>query len=614
MAQERVSIRIDAVDRTKKAFSSIKNNVFNLRNALAGLGVGLVVKQFVDTGRAVENLSVRFKFLFGSAEQGTKAFDNLVRFAAKVPFSLEEISSASGNLAVVSKDADDLAKVLEVTGNVAAVTGLDFQTTASQIQRSFAGGIASADVFREKGVRSLLGFSAGASASAEETRKRFEEVFGKGGKFGQATAELARTFDGALSMLGDKLFKFKKDVSDSEFFMAFKQEIGALDKFLVDNEKMFQRFAKNLGESLGKAVNSLGNGIRFVNENLTIFIEGARILVGFALAAIMVSAANAFISLAVSIGGATTAMLAFNSATKKNLLFAGGALLISQFDKIYGKIKELLNIAPPEMQLYDPDEIEGGAISLDFLNKKFEEQLGFIQSIKRGLKDVFESINAATVGKGVVDILKKDFENINASVSKGIAKGIKSMSKGLAESIILGKDLTNTFRELAQQILVTIIAKTIEFLALKAIEYFWNKLIKKQTDDKLNTERKISSEKRKQVAYQAIITALGGGGGGFNPFGSAEGGRVNGTRANGGQTQNGNAYMVGERGRELFIPSTDGQIVSNENLNGMGATNINFTVQATDVKGVQELLIDNRATITNIINTALNQKGKPALV
>jgi phage-related minor tail protein len=47
---------------------------------------------------------------------------------------------------------------------------------------------------------------------------------------------------------------------------------------------------------------------------------------------------------------------------------------------------------------------------------------------------------------------------------------------------------------------------------------------------------------------------------------------------NGGQTSNGNAYMVGERGRELFIPSTDGQIVPNERLGGMGSTNISFTV------------------------------------
>jgi hypothetical protein len=46
----------------------------------------------------------------------------------------------------------------------------------------------------------------------------------------------------------------------------------------------------------------------------------------------------------------------------------------------------------------------------------------------------------------------------------------------------------------------------------------------------------------------------------------------------------------------------------------MGGANITFNINATDVKGVKELLIDNRATITNIINSALNQKGKPALV
>ena len=76
----------------------------------------------------------------------------------------------------------DYQKILEITGNVASVTGLDFQTTAEQIQRSFAGGIGSADIFREKGVRDLLGFKAGATVSAEDTIKAFEKVFGKGGK------------------------------------------------------------------------------------------------------------------------------------------------------------------------------------------------------------------------------------------------------------------------------------------------------------------------------------------------------------------------------------------------------------------------------------------------
>ena len=57
----------------------------------------------------------------------------MANFASKVPFSLEQIQEASGNLAVVAGDADRLAKILEITGNVASVTGIDFRTAGEQI-------------------------------------------------------------------------------------------------------------------------------------------------------------------------------------------------------------------------------------------------------------------------------------------------------------------------------------------------------------------------------------------------------------------------------------------------------------------------------------------------
>jgi hypothetical protein len=107
---------------------------------------------------------------------------------------------------------------------------------------------------------------------------------------------------------------------------------------------------------------------------------------------------------------------------------------------------------------------------------------------------------------------------------------------------------------------------------------------------------------------------FGGGGGGFDlgsifssfDFGSffmAEGGAVNA----------GTPYTVGERGREVFIPSSDGNIIPNQDLQSK-ANSFNFTIVATDVKGVKELLLDNRATIVNIMNQALNSKGKPSLI
>ena len=157
MATKQVNIDIIAKDKTRQAMRSatggvdkLKSAVFNLRNALIGIGAGVTLKSFVDVGRQVESLQIRLKFLFGSVEEGAKAFDVMSKFASKVPFSLEQIQAGAGNLAVVAKDADELAKILEITGNVASVTGIDFQTASEQIQRSLTAGIASADIFRER--------------------------------------------------------------------------------------------------------------------------------------------------------------------------------------------------------------------------------------------------------------------------------------------------------------------------------------------------------------------------------------------------------------------------------------------------------------------------------
>ena len=93
MAQN-LKINITAQDRTKQAFkgirgglASLKNAVFSLRGAFVGLGAGLVIKSFGVGGKSVEDLQVRLKQLFGSTEEGAKAFEVMSNFASKVPFS-----------------------------------------------------------------------------------------------------------------------------------------------------------------------------------------------------------------------------------------------------------------------------------------------------------------------------------------------------------------------------------------------------------------------------------------------------------------------------------------------------------------------------------------------
>jgi phage tail tape-measure protein len=221
--------------------------------------------------------------------ENAKAFDEMAKFAARVPFSLEQIQQGSGVLATVAKDANELAHLMEITGNVAAVTGLDFQTTSSQIQRSMSAGIGAADLFREKGVRAMLGFQAGAEVSIEETIAAFNKVFGKGGKFGNATKELAKTFEGTLSMIGDKIFTFKKTLLDAGFFTELKKQFGDLDKFLVQNSESIERIAIGFGTVLAKAVKGIADFFVLLKDNINLVITALKVLIAVKIVAFFIS-------------------------------------------------------------------------------------------------------------------------------------------------------------------------------------------------------------------------------------------------------------------------------------------------------------------------------------
>jgi len=582
VAQERLQIRLDAIDNTKKAFGSLKGSIFNLKTAFASLGIGLFAKQVVDTGKSVEKLGLRFKFLFGSAQEGSKAFDTLIGFASKVPFSLEEISGASGNLAVVAKDADELAKILEITGNVASVTGLDFQQTAEQIQRSFSGGIASADVFRERGVRALLGFEAGATISAEQTAKKFEEVFGKGGRFGNATAELATTFEGVLSMIGDKIFKFKKDISDAQFFEAFKTQFRLLDQFLEENSQQIEQFAISIGRFLADAVRSLGQAVLFLKENMDFIIDAFKLLIGLAVAKTVVKIAQAFYALVPAIRAASIATIAFNQAVRKNLIIAGIAIAVANIDKVIKKLREyakILGLVTDE-QKENNDEFDDFATSGTFTTaiSKANEELTIMEQILKAVGDAWDKVFGQSTKDAISDLGKateKAFE--------GVKKGIGDAT---AQAIVFGKSFTETLKGALRQALANFISQLVQ----TGIQIIINTQLAK--------------------AMKSVLS--GGSGGGFDIGTIFNIGKKVLGFAEGGSVKAGQPITVGERGREMFIPSTNGQIVPNHEL-GMGAT-VNFTIVANDTKDFDRLLVERRSTITNIINQALNQRGKPALV
>jgi hypothetical protein len=650
MSTKRLNIDILAKDRSRQALKQVQGNleetkksVVNLKNALISLGVGAVLKSFVDVGKQAESLQIRFKFLFGSVEEGATALNNLTKFASKVPFSLAQISRASGNLAVVSKDANDLNRILEITGNVASVTGLDFETTATQIQRSFSGGIASADIFRERGVRALLGFKAGAIVTAEETAKRFEELFSGDGKFATATTDLAQTLEGTLSMIGDKYFSFQKKVSQ-EFFDELKGEFETLDQFFADNEQQIEVLAEAVGKTLASAITTLAEGVRFVNENFETFKK-----LGMTVAIYGLS--KAFLGLAVSIGRASVAMISLNRKSFKSFigLLAGAGFLIAEttgkldeFFKMFEKPKTVEDLAV-EVELLsnelrtladsaDPnfDKLQSEASQLKRELKQLQgnldptsiefENLGYlIEEVNDALNDIpFQELELG-FDKATEDV--NNFEKALDALFRGLKnetdafnffKELENIGKGtfdklqdsLTDFVLTGKLSFATLKEyIIRSMVEALVGQAIKSALTKATELFKLEAIR---------EGLISVYKAGLKAYASVPppfniavagAVIAGGIGLVNKIKGFE---------KGGRPPVGQPSIVGEAGPELFVPDTAGTIVPNNKLGG--ATTVNVNIMANDTQGFDELLVKRRSVIVNVINDALNSQGKEALV
>ena len=619
MANQKLFIDVIARDKTKQALgglqkglAKVKGAVFNLRNAFLGLGAGLVVRNLVNTGKEIENLRTRLKFLLKDTTEGAKAFDNMAEFASRVPFSLEEISRGSGILATITDNAKDLKNMLEITGNVAAVTGLDFRTTAEQIQRSFSAGIGAADLFREKGVRNMLGFQAGAAVSIEETAKAFERVFGKGGRFGKATDELAKTFEGTLSMIGDKAFNFKKVLLDAGFFSQLKKEFGDLDKFLVQNSESIERIAIGFGTTLAKAVKGISNIFVFLKENIDAVITLFKALIALKLVAFFISLGKAIIPVLAGLRGlaglsvvglaAVAASVAATAATFK--------LMNDQIDNITESLTEAIdkNISMRNtnrenailMRKYKK-EVEAILVPIH----EFEHELSVaIPSATQTMIEKFRELN-----KGSLEEFKKKIKNIRETIAESINEGISKVSNSMGRAVVMGEKLGDSLKKIAQEFMVRLVSMAIEITLRLAIELVMQKakdmILAKQLEKeekKANAMKKQTSEMKKQ-AILSFFT--GGSGGGFN---------IGGSHAQGGAVAKGRPILVGERGAEVFVPNSTGQIVQHARGQGGGGVNVNFTINTIDSRGFGEALQENRGTITGIINNALAEKGRSELI
>ena len=550
-----------AIDKSKKGLNGLKTAAIAVSAALATIGAGRAISGLVRVGKEMESLQIRFNLLFGSAEEGAKAFDTLADFASKVPFSLGDIAAASGNLAVVAKDARELNKILEITGNVAGATGLDFVTTASQIQRAFAGGIASADIFREKGVRDMLGFSAGVKVSVKETREAFQSVFSGNGEFANTTKELANTLEGTLSMINDKFLNFQLAINKS-FFAELKRQFGDLDEFLAEREDSIEKFGEAIGQALAKGLTEAAETIDLLRAAVQL------------------------------------ADRSIKDVTDSNVGFTDTLLLSIPVLREMALATGLIKIENQELtEILDN-------INKDTMPTSIRQSNEFIESLQSqavALGDVNIAADALKDTYGTLGKTQDEFFSQRASASRETLKNLK-----------IEEEAENRKKEASVALFDT--AKNLAAEGAKRSKKMFRLQQALAIGEAIFSTYAGAARALKDypAPFSFAIAAL------TVANGLAQVANIRSQQPPamfGGNRQQGTPFLVGERGPELFTPATAGTVTPNNQLsNRMGNNNINFTINAVDVRGIEDLLNDNRAVIVNLINTALNDQGKEALI
>ena len=582
MADQQLNIKLNAIDSTKKAFNDLQNNLkqtnkeannlttsfLSVRTAILGFATGATITGVINQTRKFQDLQTILSRVTGSTENGTQVLNFLIDSTRRSTFTVQELANSFITLSTAGiNPTERLLKIFTDTAS-ASTDQLD---TLNDLTRLFA-----------KGVQGGLGLQALNQLVAKGI-PAFKILENELGLTKDGIEKFAQTTRGANKILEALLNGLEKSFSGATEERAKNLSV-ALSRISKESDLVLQKIGD---QGLTKSINDLAESF----SSLT--TEGDALLEFLGkLTSATVDSGTGFIKFAKDVANA------LKFTIKQEIDDVNRA-----FDLLLGRTKNAkVGITGT---FTSPTEITGRSTGLPKTTVTPAPLLDFQLVIKRVIED----------NQNKLDRINDAFfttQGLTKTITDTLNAGISQFSEKIAESIVLGKQLSDVFRNIGQSLLISILKTSIEILGREILNLFYSKLqtfeIVQQIGkllEKLAVEREITREKERQ--------ASAGSGGGGSIEGQIISAIVGSFFAEGGNIQAGQPAVVGERGRELFIPSTSGTIVPNHDM-GASGMNITFNIQANDVRGIKELLIDNRATIINLVNQGANQKGKSNVV
>jgi len=581
VAEAVVRLKVDATNANKalagvqQRTNKLQGALGGLRTAIAGIGIGLLAKQAVNTSANFEKLNVRLGLLTKSSADFAKsqqiATDAQKAFGLSATEALEGVTDITARLAPLGTSVEDIKTVFFGFNTAAKLAGSSAQESSNafrQLAQALGSGRLAGDEFRSvsEQVPTVL------APIAEELGVTI-------GELKQLAADGKLTSDvvlRALGRIGNEGSGFLKQLLENDPTQVFK-----------DFNNATEDLSRAFGDQLRPVVMEVTKALTGFITKLTEFINSDAGKAALLLTTIA-GAIKAIAVVAPLAGAATAAFAVKVGALKIAVLGLSGALAasgIGAFALALGFVAtKIIQTRREQKELNDTITKGAG----EEVAKALEKQQGILDGINERLinangrtkksletkkKEVLEDIKLLegrqqTLEKEEEITAEKDKQNQKQKEAEELINKQKEATEKLKEKMMeVGEEIEGSIKNNLRDAITG--AKTFGEAMTGVLNKIRDKIIDAQIDK----------------VFGSFGENFGKGKQGGKGLGGFLGGIIGGLFADGGRPPVGKASIVGERGPEIFVPKVGGTIIPNEQIGGGGDSIVNNIQVSVDASG-----------------------------
>ena len=599
--------------------------------ALAAIGATRLIGSIINTTARFEDLGDALASVTGSAQAGAEAFDFVSKFATQTQFGVEDLTTtfiklkASGiepTQELLTLFTDTAAVTTDQLGSLQAITDLFARTTSGGLGLEELNRLADRGVPVFRILEEQLGLARLQISEVGKTAEGSAKILnalstGLRKDFGGATANVVDNLSTQFSNLDIEL-KNAANTFGQGLSPALKDVVSDLTKFVEDNEELIAALGR-LGGTILKGVvtlfvslaKALGSVV-VAGEKLIEFLEdGEREMDNFHDS--IVGPDDELLQLDKHLRDFTNIPITMigDMGDKFDELGPSLAEVAEQQANYNNALGDYNETGKTSVEVLKDQADEAAAVNREnaIMNRTYPKTTAAVKTVNKELTDYQQHLT---------DMLKSYSEAVIVTDTLiGMTNAFATTAESALTDVVLGtKTLKEALGEVGQAILRELVGGIIRLLVvgplLKKIAEIFGIDMVEGTNKQIQAQKKLNSALKQEIVLRTILAFLTGGTSMFGGF-----------RASGGPVAANTAYVVGEQGREVFIPNTSGTIVPNEALSdggsamggGIGGDNIEvtFNINTIDATDFDQLLTTRQDMIIGLINRGLAERGKRSL-